>query len=326
MRTSIGRILAAALLTALASAAKAEERALSPLPVAYVASNAAHWDIDVAIDKGLFRDEGFAPEPTAFQSSPQSIQLLVTGAIALTSVEPESAVSAILRGASIGALAQQEYRPDWLLMVRPEIKDWADLKGKTLGFSALTTAEIWLTRQLLSRHGLAKTDWAGIQVGTSAAKYAALQKGSIAGSVLFQPLARRAVEAGFRSLAAFTEIGNYPPTLLTVRRDWAAEKGNGMRLGRAITRAHQWLYDPGNHDEALAILEKYTKCDAAVAEQLYRSYFVTDKLYIPDAAIDLAAVKRVTDVMAELGELPKGAAPRPEQFVVAKEAGGLWRQ
>jgi ABC-type nitrate/sulfonate/bicarbonate transport system substrate-binding protein len=327
MTLTIGRVLAASVLligTALSPPAQAAPKN-EPLIISYVATNATHWDIDVAIDQGFFHDEGFAPEVVSFQSSPQAMQLLITGAVQMSSIEPESLVSAALNGATdIGALAQQELRPDWMLVVRPEIKNWSDLKGKTIGLSALTTAENWLTQQLLAKHGLSKSDWSAIQVGISPAKYAALQKGSIAGSVLFQPLALKAVKSGFHSLAEFAEIGDYPPTIIPVRRSWAAKDGNGVRLSRAIRRANQWLYDPKNHDEALKIVEKHTKCSPEIAEELYQIYFVKDKLYNPDASVSLAGLNRVMDVMTALGHIPQGHAPKAETLVIAKKDGGLW--
>ncbi len=52
-----------------------------PLKISYVPGNAIYWDIDTAIDKGFFRDEGFAPEIVVFQSSAQSIQLLISNQV-----------------------------------------------------------------------------------------------------------------------------------------------------------------------------------------------------------------------------------------------------
>jgi ABC-type nitrate/sulfonate/bicarbonate transport system substrate-binding protein len=328
MTSLTGRILAVsglALGVAFSFQEYAADQKGEPLVISYVTTNATHWDIDVAIDKGFLAKEGFAPEVVSFHSSPQAVQLIISGAANMASIEPESLVSAVLHGATdIGAIAQQESKPDWMLIVRPEIKSWSDLKGKRLGFSALTTAEIWLTQQLLAKHGLKKDEWTGIQVGISPAKFAALKKGSISGSVLFQPLALKAVETGMRSMAEFAEVGNYPPTLIPVRRSWAAKDNNGVRLGRAIQHANQWLYDPKNRDEALKILETHTKASPEIAQELYKMYFVTDKVYSPDAAVSLAGLKRVTGVMTALGHIPEGKAPKPEDLVIAKKDGGLW--
>ena len=328
MQSTVLRALAIVALsfTAFSAPARAAVATPEPLVLSYVATNAAHWDIDAAIDKGFLRQEGFAPENATFHSPPQAVQLIVAGGVQITTVEPEPVVSAVLHGATdVGILAGTERTPDWMLIVRPEIKTWSDLKGKRLGFSALTTAEMWLTQQLLAKHGLETSEWVGIQTGLSSAKFAALEKGSIAGAVLFQPLALNATQAGFRSLADFSELGEYPSTVVVVRRSWAAAEGNGVRLSRAIRRANEWLHDPKNREEALKIVERYTKASPETAEALYRMYFVGDKLYSPGATVSLSGLARVTQVMTAQGHIPPGKAPTPESLVIDKKDGGLWK-
>ena len=41
--------------------AQAQDKALEPLLINYTFPNAIWWNIDVAIDKGFLRDEGFQP-------------------------------------------------------------------------------------------------------------------------------------------------------------------------------------------------------------------------------------------------------------------------
>ena len=325
MTASIGRALALALLlVGPIGVGRAAEP--TPLGISYVVGNSIYWDVDTAIDEGFFHDEGFAPEPTTFQSSPQAVQLLISGGADLVTVEPEALMAAVLRGGTdLGAIAQAQQTPDWLLVGRPEVKDWSDLKDKTIGFSALRVLEFFLTQRLLASHGLGKDDWNAIQVGTSPAKLAALEKGSIAASVLFDPLAFKAItdQGGLHSLAKYTDLGKYPPTVFVVKRSWAGQADNGMRLARVLVRAHAWLYDPAHHDAALTIVEKYTKCDAATAQRVYEQYFLTDKLYTPDAAIDLDGLGRETALLAENGEVPKDKTLDPRQFILAKEQGGM---
>jgi ABC-type nitrate/sulfonate/bicarbonate transport system substrate-binding protein len=306
--------------------ARAQEGKLDPLIISYPAANAVHWNLDVALDEGFFRDEGFAGEPITFQSAPQSIQLLISGAAHVATVQPEALIAVASRGASdLGAIAQPMWRPEWAIVVRPEIKSWADLKGKTLGFSALRIAEFWLTQKLLAEHGVAKGQWDAIQVGPSPAKLAALEKGSIAGAVLFEPSAQEAVKLGLVRLSTFASLGNYTPTLLLANRSWAAQDQRGLRFTRALTRAHHWLFDPANETQAIAILQKYTRASPDIVAQVYRSFFVTDKIYKPDPAIDLAGLLRVAALMAEVGEIPADKLPAAEQLVLPKESGG-WMQ
>jgi hypothetical protein len=64
-------LLAALLGAALLSVGQLHAQGPTPekLVISYVPGNAIYWDIDVAIEKGFFKDEGFAPEVVIFQSS-----------------------------------------------------------------------------------------------------------------------------------------------------------------------------------------------------------------------------------------------------------------
>ena len=98
--------------------AQAQNKALEPLLINYTSPNAIWWNIDVAIDKGFLRDEGFQPEGTPFQNSPQAVQLLVSKSVHAAVIQPEALMDADLKGAGLVAVIQTETRPDWLLVVR----------------------------------------------------------------------------------------------------------------------------------------------------------------------------------------------------------------
>jgi ABC-type nitrate/sulfonate/bicarbonate transport system substrate-binding protein len=296
----------------------------TPLKLAFALTNAVYWDIDAALDEGFFLDAGFAPALIAGQSSPEVVQLLLSGDVQFGAVQTEPLMSAVSRGATdVAIIAQPEARPDWLLVASPDIKTWSDMKGKTLGVSALRVSEFWLAQRLFMEHGLAKNSWNTIQVGISPLKFAALQKGSIAAAVLFQPLAQRAVRHGFVKLADFSALGAYPPIVYTLNRKWAATGSNGVRLGKVLARAHAWLADPKNRAAAIAVLVKHTKCSPEVAAELYPLFFGSGQIYTKTGGVDTAGVDRVIGLMVENGELPKGGAPTATQYLLPIAEGGL---
>lgn len=113
-----------------------------PLVLAFATPNSVHWDIDVALAEGFFTAAGFTPSVVVPQSSPQAVQLLVGGGVDLAAVQPEAMLAAVSHGAAaIAAATQPESRPDWLLIGAKSIRSWSDLKGTTLGVSALRVAE-----------------------------------------------------------------------------------------------------------------------------------------------------------------------------------------
>jgi NitT/TauT family transport system substrate-binding protein len=303
---------------ALCGTASAQEKAATPLAINYASPNAIWWSVDVGLDKGFFKEEGFATETIPFQNSPQAIQLIVSKSAQIAGVQPESLMDANRHGADLVAIAQPESAPDWSFVVSKSIKSWADIKGKIIGFSSLKVNEVWLTERLLAAHGLKRSDWTGIQVGITPLKVAAMEKGSIAGAALFQPGAEKAIQSGLKELGRYAQIGAYPPTLVVASRSWAMQNNNGARAKKAFERSHQWLADPANRAEAERILQKYTKVDAEIAKTIYQQLFITDKSYSRTGDVDPAGFKRALQLVADAGEIAADKLPAPETMMLPR--------
>jgi ABC-type nitrate/sulfonate/bicarbonate transport system substrate-binding protein len=304
--------------------ADAQER--EPLAMSYLPGNAIAWDLDVAMEKGFFKAEGFDGRPVVFQNAPQSAQMLITGEVQLGTGQIDPFLLAFRSGArDIAVIAAPADRPDWFLNVRPEIRNVADLKGKFVATAALQVGETWLTAKWLSGQGLAPQDFGFLVVGTTALKFAALQRGSVAAAIMFQPLAMEAQLGGYSTIYRFLDGKPIPPVLYVVNRQWAAQKERGKRLSRAIVQSHGWLLDPGNRNEAIAILQKYTKRDTAVMDAVYDLFIAKDRLYTADAAVDTVGVDTEIATMIEKGILPSGTTISPRDYMLPRELGGLYR-
>jgi ABC-type nitrate/sulfonate/bicarbonate transport system substrate-binding protein len=317
---------AAALMFAIVTANSAFAQELEPLAISYVPGNAIAWDLDVAIEKGFFKAEGFDGKPVVFQNAPQSAQMLITGAVQIGTGQLDPFLLAFSKGGrDMAVIAAPADRPDWFLNVRPDIKSVADLKGKFVATAALQVGEAWLATKWLDGQGLKPQDWSFLIVGTSALKYAALQRGSVAAAIMFQPLALEAQLTGFPTIYRFLEGKPIPPVLYVVNRSWAAQKDHGKRVSRAIVQSHKWLLDPANRGEAIAVLQKYTKRETPVMEAVYDLFIAKDKLYTADAAVDPAGVDTEIATMIENGVMPRGTTMAPETYMLPREQGGLYR-
>jgi ABC-type nitrate/sulfonate/bicarbonate transport system substrate-binding protein len=300
-------------------------RAAEPLVIGYVPANAIHWIGSVLIDKGFLKEEGFDVSPSVFQSAPQAIQQLIGGGYQVASAQPEPVVAAIERGgATIGAFTAPANTPDWTLNVQPDIKQLADLKGKTIGVSALNSSEVWLTNALMEKAGLHKGDFNYITSGTSPLKITALERGAIAAAILFQPSAELARRQGFPPIASYAGLRRYPSILYSMSKDWASKGGAGLRVSRAFEKGHAWLWDPNNKAEAIAILAKYTKREADICAAVYDQYFVTDKLYSRRGEIDMAGFNEALTDMTTATDILKAPAPPATKYVLPKELGGIF--
>lgn len=294
------------------------------LAISYLPANAIAWDIDVAIEKGFFAKEGFAPERIAFQNAVQSAQLMLTGAVQLATGQIDPFIAAVMRGShDIAAIAAPANRPDWYLVGARGITGAADLKGKRIGTAALQTGESWLTEQFLARQGLTPQQWTLITVGTTPSKLAALKNGSISAAIMFSPTSLFLAQQGYPVLYRYYEGKPFPPVIYTVSRKWAAKDRNGLRLSHALLEAHLWLLDPAHRGEALAILGKYVKFAPPVLNAAYDLFIAKEKLYNDDDAVDIAGVNNEIAVMVAHGALPKGTVIRPSLYVLPKALGGL---
>lgn len=310
---------------ALAIGGTAHAADLEKLDMTYIPSNSIYWDLDVGVEKGFFKEEGFNAQILSNQSSPQSMQMLIAGQVEIAISQPDPLIAAIEKGAkTIGVIAAPATEADWFLVGKKGVKSIEDLKGQTLGFSSLRVGEFYLTRNILKEHGIEAKDFSAIQIGPTPAKYAALQKGSVAAGVLFQPTATLAQQNGFPVLVRFAQaVKGFPAIVYLTNREWAATNDHGKRFTKALKHIHEWLYDPKNKDEAIAIMQKYSKRSKEAIEKVYDLYFVTDKLYSKTGALNVADMKKTVETIAENTGLAKDRIPKPEQYLIPESDGAL---
>ncbi|HTK12602.1 MAG TPA: ABC transporter substrate-binding protein [Xanthobacteraceae bacterium] len=317
-RTFVGAAAAATTLIAKPAILFAAE----PLVVGYVPGNAIHWIQSVCLEKGFYKEAGFDAKGATMQNSPQAMQSLISGGYQLATTQPEPLAAAWAHGAkNVAAIAAPMNAADWILSGKKGVNKLTDLKGQVIGVSSLRTSEVWLTTRLLEKAGLKKGEFNFIQSGVSPLKVAALLKGSIGAAVLFRPSADVAETQGLAGLAKYADLRAYPPILYCVNRDWAAKGNAGKRAAAAIKKGHEWMWDPNNKKESIAILAKYTKLDTKLLEPVYNDYFVKTALYSKDGAIHLDGFTNALDDMAEDGSVFTKAPPAKDMVLPANLGG-----
>ena len=107
-------------------------------------------------------------------------------------------IQAVLKGSDAVAIMSQTSNPIYSLIARPEIKTFADLKGKTLGLSTPGDTITLSTLRLLARAHLAMTDFATKVVVGTAARFACLKSGECAAVPMGQPEDLDAIRRAFR--------------------------------------------------------------------------------------------------------------------------------
>jgi ABC-type nitrate/sulfonate/bicarbonate transport system substrate-binding protein len=116
--------------------------------------------------------------------------------------------SARLQGADVVMVTSFLNKPLYRLVVRPEIRAVADLKGKRLGITRFGTVTDSMSRLLVGKLGLdADKDVSYIQVGDVPILMASLANGKIIdGAIIQPPYYLKAVASGMRVLANMQEM------------------------------------------------------------------------------------------------------------------------
>jgi ABC-type nitrate/sulfonate/bicarbonate transport system substrate-binding protein len=294
------RRLSLLLCLSLASAATLAQEKLTELKWGHITSTAFYWDTFAAIDNGFMAKEGLKLTPVRVDAASQSIQLLLTGAVDILSSNPELALNAIDKGAQLSIIGAEVTQVPWALMVRPEITDFAGLKGKVIGVTQINDASTRMVVRLLAKHGLQKGDYEMIQLGGTPNRYAALQKGAVQAAALAQPADFVAEAAGMRRLGSVSESFEGPAIVYLARKDWLKANGDTARkFLRAANSGAKWLYEPANKEAAIKVLAKHIKAKDTEARLTYDMYITRDKLISTDGVLPLQHVENYLEAKAE---------------------------
>lgn len=282
---------------------------------AYIAEPGYYWDVFEAEQLGYFKAEGIDVESTRFDVTSQGMTALVTGAVQFASVTPDVAMLAAIKGQGDAVIVSNEVRiPTWDFLVQPDIKSYADLKGKIIGVSQIQSASTLDLRQLMRRHGLQDSDYTVLQVGGTSKRYAALQSKQIAGALITEPVNFEAIDAGYHKLGGVYEVSPVPSVVFAMLRSWAkANESTTVGLLRAIYRAQGWLNDTKNKTAAVDLMVKLSKANRTSVERTYDKYIKDLKVY-NRGAITIDVISRTLEEMVSIGAISK-PLPSPTQLL-----------
>src|SRR5215831_122982 len=167
-------------------------------------SNAMLWVTD---EGKLFQKNGIDPELLYLQTT-LGQTALIAGEIERCVYSGSLLSAARLQGADVVMVASFLNKPIYRLVVRPEIRTVADLKGKRLGITRFGTVTDSTTRLLVARLGLdPDKDVILVQIGDVPVLLTSLVAGkTIDGAIIQPPYYQKAVAAGMHVLANMQEM------------------------------------------------------------------------------------------------------------------------
>ena len=274
--------------------------------------------LTVAERKGFFVREGLNLEVVPIPGGTDRIvAALDKGEIDAGKNATPYLIQAVLKGSDAVAIVAQTTNPVYSLVVRPEIKSIADLKGKVLGLSTPGDTITLGTMRLLSSKGIKASDFQAKPVVGTGARFDCLKSGECSAVPMGQPEDLGAIKQGYPRLGFTYEAGaDLIFNVDMTRRAWGEKNKEALvRLVRGFAASYEFINDAKNRSEVTSIVMESLKVSAEVARQIFAPYLEPDKNVLPKRGeLNLKAFNQVLALMGEAGVIP-APVPGPERFI-----------
>ena len=272
----------------------------------------------VAEEKGLFKKHGIDVEMIVIGGgAARVVSSLLSGEIQFSVGGGDAVIRADLRGADGALVASPMKTGLQRLMVRPEIKTPADLKGKTIAVTRFGSASHWVMQLFLRKWGMRTEDIKLLQLGSSPAMFASLEKGAVDGGAFTIPTFFLAEERGYRILADPVDMEIYylQNSIDSTRSYIKRNRDQALRVVKAICEG--LAYFRKHKKESIEIMQKKLRIQSAQerdVKYLELSYnLLADKFYNKVPYANPKAIETTLEFVA--GEEPKARGADPKQFL-----------
>jgi NitT/TauT family transport system substrate-binding protein len=264
------------------------------------ATNGSIW---VAEDKGLFRKHGIDVEVIVVGGGgARVVSSLVAGDLHFSVGGGEGSVRSQLRGADTVIAASSLSKGLQRIMARPEIKNYQELKGRRIGITQYGSAAHLVLLLMLKKWNMRTDQVQILQVGSSPAMLASLDKGGIDAAVLTLPTFFVAEDRGYRTVGdpITMDIFYLQNTLESTRGFLRKNRDGSLRFMRGYIEGI--AYFKKNKSESLDVMRKKLRIQSEQERDnryLEQSYNLLANAYndIPYPA--LKSVQTIIDKVAE---------------------------
>lgn len=265
---------------------------------------------------GYFKDEGLNVELLNEAAGVDAENQLLAGAVQGVVGFYDHCVDLQAKGKFIESVVQFSQAPGEVELVstkHPEIKSFADLKGKNLGVTGLGSSTNFLSLYMASKAGLKGGDVVTIPVGAGGTFIAAMQQDQIQAGMTTEPTISRMVKTGeaqvlvdLRTVDATRAAlgGTYPAASLYMETAWVdAHKADVQKLANAFVKTLKFID---------------THSAAEIADKMPKDFYVGDKegyvkaleagkgMFTKDGVMPEDGPKTVLAVLAEFSKNVKG--------------------
>ncbi|HEX5022488.1 MAG TPA: ABC transporter substrate-binding protein [Candidatus Binatia bacterium] len=274
-----------------------------------------HSAVWVAETKGFFRKHGIDIEVIVTgQGGTAGISALIANDVQVVNSAGDVLVAASLRGGDTVMVASVVNKGLQRLITKPDIKTPADLKGKRVGVTRIGAVSHSVLLMMLQRWKMTVNDVQVMQLGSSPAMLASLDKGGIEGAVVTIPSMFVAEDRGYRVLLdmADTDIYYLHTMVATTRQYIKSNRDKVLRFLRGYVEGIAFVKH--NKKDSLDIVKKKLRLGPEQERNLESSLdLLISKYYENVPYPSLRGVETVLGFIEK--DNPKAKTADPKSFV-----------
>lgn len=258
-------------LAALPSHLHAQAGGKKPLVVGYATHSGIQSSLWIANDAGMFKKQGLDVELVWVQGGPRIVQALIAGNIDIGLTGGPDPVRAILGGAEIKIIASNHNSMDATVIAQKSVTRPEELKGKKFAAGVIGSTGYLRSEFILRKWGLEPNkDVFLVPLGNTPTRFAALQSGQVAATLVSPPEDFLAKKMGYNIIGALDDVeylGNV--VIVSTRSGPQAERIEGFLKG--LIEGIWYLRN--KKAESMQIMSRHFKYSGAdVTEAAYRHY------------------------------------------------------
>ncbi len=263
-------IFSFALLSAMAPLARGAETP-PKVRIAYASRSSSAMPQYMAVQKGFFKAEGLDVE--IIQMNPRlGATAVVNGDVAFATPFT-STFRGVLLGFPMKLVFIHLKKGPYYVMVRPEIKDVQQLKGKRIGVATIKGTDQLVAEEMLQAKGFNPTQIQAVAIGDGPVRMQALISGVVEAICVAPPHDLMLKKLGYNALVGPPEIGLPSAGMLTSDRLIKENPQVVKRTLKALLRAHHYVLE--NRQETIQTLIKWLPQPLDIAEHSYDSELKT---------------------------------------------------
>jgi ABC-type nitrate/sulfonate/bicarbonate transport system substrate-binding protein len=252
--------------------AMAPAKSSAKLIVGLSSVNVAFLPVYVTEAKGFFKDEGLDVLLVLFNAGATNLQALIGGDVQIMGSAFVETIGGRAAGVDVKNFWGVSNIMPFQLYSQPDFKSMKQAKGKRFAISRFGSLTDYLTRATLHHFGLSEKDVVILQIGSTPARFAALQAKGVDASLVWFPVTENAKSLGYNKLLDLKEVfPEWPYETFAARESWLKkDRDQATRFLRAFQRGVKYTRE--NKDDAVNIMKKYVKVNPAYAPAGYDEY------------------------------------------------------